>query len=135
MATMVMEQGSRPVTVSAGRLWTGRIISLLMIIFMLFDGIVKFTTVESVQQSFRQLDFPFALAIPVGIIELVCVILYIIPRTSLLGAIMLTGYLGGATAIKFRMEDPWCLFSVGIGLLLWIGLLLRDDKVRNKLIG
>lgn len=133
MATMIMEQGSGAVPVSAGRLWTGRIISLLMIVFMLFDSIIKLINIESVQQSMRQIEIPGNLARPIGIIELVCVVLYIIPRTSIYGIILLTGYLGGATAIKLRMEDPWCLFSVGVGLLFWIGLVLRDEKVSKFL--
>jgi hypothetical protein len=133
MATMIMEQGREAVPVSAGRLWAGRIISLLMIVFMLFDSIIKLINIESVQQSMRQIEIPGNLARPIGIIELVCVVLYIIPRTSVYGIILLTGYLGGATAIKLRMEDPWCLFSVGVGLLLWVGLILRDEKVSKFL--
>jgi hypothetical protein len=66
----------------------------------------------------------------VGIVELVCVVVYVIPRTSVLGAILLTGYLGGATATQVRLEDPWFFFPIGVGVLVWGGLSLRDDRLR-----
>jgi DoxX-like family len=81
--------------------------------------------------SFTELGYPVNLARPIGFVELVCVIIYIIPRTSILGAILLTGFLGGVTAVKVRFEDPWFLFSVGMGLLIWAGIFLRDGRLRT----
>ena len=70
------------------------------------------------------------LVVPIGIVLLACIAVYLIPRTSVLGAILLTGYLGGATATQVRLENPWFLFPVGVGVLIWGGLFLRDDRLR-----
>ncbi len=125
-----MKPNDQTAPVSKGALWAGRIISGLVILFLLFDSIMKIILIKPVSDSFAQLGYPLDLARPVGIILLVSTILYIFPRTAIFGAILLTGFLGGATDVKFRMEDPWFLFSVGFGILVWAGLYLRDKRVR-----
>lgn len=113
-------------------LWTGRILSILAILFMLFDGIGHLLKPAPVVQAFVQLGFPLRLSITIGVIQLICVILYAIPRTAVLGAVLLTGYLGGAVAIHIRVGNPLfeCTFPVLIGVLFWAGLLLRDHRLR-----
>ncbi|HEV2708794.1 MAG TPA: DoxX family protein [Edaphobacter sp.] len=125
------------IEIKAGRpsnklLWTGRILSILAIVFMLFDGIGHLLKPAPVVQAFVQLGFPLRLSITIGVIQLVCVILYAIPRTAVLGAVLLTGYLGGAVAIHMRVGNPLfeCIFPVLIGVLFWAGLLLRDPRLR-----
>jgi len=113
-------------------LWTGRILSILAVLFMLFDTVGHLLKPAPVVQAFAQLDFPLRLSVVIGIIQLICLILYVIPRTAVLGAVLLTGYLGGAVAIHMRVGNPLfeCLFPIIIGVLFWTGLLLRDHRLR-----
>src|SRR5487761_372416 len=84
-------------------LWTGRILSTLAVLFMLFDSVGHLLKPAPVVQAFVQLDFPLRLSLTLGIIQLICIVIYIIPRTAVLGAVLLTGYLGGAVAIHMRV--------------------------------
>ena len=114
-------------------LWAGRIMSGLAILFLLFDGGIKLDMPIPVVQSFAKLGYPVSLAPGIGILELACTIIYLIPPGSVLGAILLTGFLGGAITSHLRVGDPWfthTLFPVYIGLLLWGGLFLREDRLR-----
>ncbi len=118
---------------SSRNLWAGRIISGLAVLFMLFDAVIHVLKITPVVEAFAQLGFPLGVARGLGIVELVCIALYVIPRTSVLGAILLTGYLGGAIATQVRAGAPLvstALFPVYIALFVWGGLYLRDDKVR-----
>jgi hypothetical protein len=118
---------------SRARLWAGRIISALAVLFLLFDSVIHIIRIGPVDQGFADLGYAVSLARPLGIIELVCVIFYVIPRTSVLGAVLLTGYLGGAVATNLRVGAPLfshVLFPVYVGILLWGGLYLRDIRVR-----
>jgi hypothetical protein len=111
----------------------GRIISGLVTAFMLFDGIFKLPKPAPVVDSFKTLGYDPNIAITIGVLSLVCAILYAIPRTSILGAILLTGYLGGAVATHVRVGDPLfthILFPVYLGVLAWLGLYLRDEHLR-----
>jgi len=115
------------------RLWAGRVISALPVLFLLFDGVIKLMKIEPVVQSFAQLGYPVSLAAGIGILELACVVVYVIPRTSVLGAILLTGYLGGAIATHVRIGSPYLthtFFPIYVALLVWGGLLLREDRLR-----
>jgi hypothetical protein len=115
------------------QLWAGRILSALSILFLAFDGVIHMLKPAPVVEAFAQLGFPLSVAIPLGMIELVCVVLYAIPRTSILGAILLTGYLGGAVATHLRVGDSLfgqVLFPVYVGAMLWGGLYLRDGGLR-----
>jgi hypothetical protein len=117
--------------VSNKSLWAGRIISGVTILFLLFDSSVKLMNLPAAAEATVRLGYPARLLLAIGIAELVCVVLYVIPRTSILGAILLAGYLGGATATQVRLEDPWFFFPIVIGMLVWLGLYLRDERLRE----
>jgi hypothetical protein len=113
--------------------WIGWGISRLMIAFLLFDSVSKLVLEHHVVEATTNIGYPLGVIRPLGVICLVCTLLYAIPRTSILGAILLTGYLGGAIASKVRIEDPMfssVLFGAYFGILVWGGLYLRDDRVR-----
>ena len=119
--------------VSKPRLSAGHIVSTIPVLFLLFDSVIKFTAMEPVVDSLRQLGYPVSLGPVIGVIELVCLVLYVIPRTSVLGAILLTGYLGGAVATHVRAAEGLfpVLFPVVFGVLLWGGIWLRDQRLRE----
>ena len=115
------------------KLWTGRILTTLGVLFMAFDVAIKFTHMAVVADSMKQLGYSPDLAPTIGTIGLVCLVLYLVPRTSILGAILLTGYFGGAIASQLRVGNPLfsnVLFPIYIALLFWGGLYLRDSRVR-----
>jgi hypothetical protein len=115
-------------------LWTGRVLTALVVAFMLFDSIIKLIMIAPVAESFAQLGYPESVARPIGIIELAITILYVVPRTSVLGAILLTGVMGGAIASHLRVGDPvftHLLFGLYLGALAWGGLYLRDARLRS----
>jgi hypothetical protein len=118
---------------SKKRLWAGRIISGLAVAFLLWDSVMKLINPPVVTESFARLGYPEAIGPTIGTLQLVCVVLYVIPRTSILGAVLLTGYLGGAVATHVRVGDPLfshVLFPVYVGVLIWGGLFLRDHRLR-----
>jgi hypothetical protein len=127
--------------VSAARLttWTGRILSGAVVAFMLFDSAIKLPPLNVVSETMGQLGF-FAtpeLARGLGLLGLTCTVLYAWPRTAVLGAILLTGYFGGAMAIHLRAESPLfshLLFGFYLGVMTWGGLFLRDARVRGFLL-
>ena len=126
---------SQTTPVSSGALWTGRVLSGLIILFMIFDGVIKLPPLDVVTQTMVPLGWPADpnVARLLGIIGLISTALYALPRTSVLGAILLTGYLGGAIATNLRVGSPLfshTLFSVYLGIILWGGLYLRDPRVR-----
>ena len=127
-----METTAQSVPVSKAAVWTGRVISGLVVLFMVFDGVTKVMKVQQVIDATIRIGFPLSSIVGIGITLLVCVALYVIPRTSILGAILLTGYLGGATAANIRAGSPFfnTAFSVGFGVLTWLGLYLRDRQLR-----
>lgn len=111
----------------------GRVLSGLVVLFLIPDGIIKFVRPAPVVEAFEHLGWPLTLANMIGVLLLVCVALYALPRTSVLGAILLTGYLGGAVATHLRVGDPvfsHILFPTYLGVLLWLGLYLRDSRLR-----
>lgn len=117
--------------VSRKMLWAGRIISGLVALFFLFGAVNGLMKTAQVVQGMAQFGFPEHLARVIGVLELVCAIVYLIPRTSILGAILLTGYLGGATATHMRMSDPKFVVPIFFGVLVWLGLWLRDTRLRT----
>ena len=119
--------------IAAPRLWTGRILGGLAVLFLAFDGIIKVLQIGAATESTAQLGYPVGVVLPLGLLQLACLALYLIPRTAPLGAILLTGYLGGAIATHVRVESPTfsLIFPVIIGALLWVGLSLRDARVRG----
>jgi hypothetical protein len=128
-----MQSATQTVPASKKMLWTGRIISAVVVLFLLFDSVIKFIKPTPVVEASAHLGLPDSLAFVLGIILLACTAIYAIPRTSILGAILLTGYLGGAVATHLRIGDPLfshVLFPVYMGVLLWGGLFLREDRLR-----
>jgi ABC-type transport system involved in cytochrome c biogenesis permease component len=126
--------GKDVTSISRVRLWTGRVITGLMALFFLFDVSMKFVQPKPVAESFVQAGWPIGLSAPLGAVLLASTILYLIPRTSILGAILLTGYLGGAVAANLRLEEPLfshTLFPVYFGVLVWGTLWLRDPKLQE----
>ena len=113
--------------VSKKRLYTGRVINILSILFLLFDSFGHLAKPAPVADAFVRLGIPLGLSFGIGILGLACTVLYAIPRTTILGAILLTGYLGGATALNLRVSDPTfeTLFPVLLGVVIWAGILLR----------
>ena len=122
-------QISSPVSKTA--LWIGRVMSALPVLLVLFGSAVKLMKTASVVEGFVRAGVPERLIIPVGIIELVCVIVYVIPQTAVLGAILMTGLLGGATLTNLRIGDPTYPMPVVLGMLAWGGLFLRDVRLRD----
>jgi len=127
-----MQATAIPVASAKAAIWTGRILSALAVLFLLFDGVIKVLNLQPVIDSSLQLGLPVDLAPSIGILLLVCLVVYLIPQTASLGAILLTGYLGGAIAIQARSGAELfpLLFPVIIGALLWGGLLLRNRHLR-----
>ncbi|MFN0103664.1 MAG: DoxX family protein [Bryobacteraceae bacterium] len=118
--------------ISRKRLWTGRILSGWAALFLLVDGVMKLFKPAVVVESTLQLGYPESAITGIGVVLLACTILYIVPRTAILGAILLTGYLGGAVATHVRVEGGWfaVLFPVLFGVMIWGGLWLRDHRLR-----
>ena len=117
-------------------LWTGRVLSGIAVLFLLFDGAIKLVPIQPVTDSLRELGYPAtdSFARFLGIVTLLCTALYAWPRTAVLGAVLLTGVMGGAIASHLRLGDPLfshTLFGVYLGLLFWVGLWLRDERVRR----
>lgn len=119
--------------ISNPAMWAGRVISGVLIAFLLFDAAIKLVPLQVVVDTTAALGFPPELARTLGVLTLACTALYAWPRTSILGAILLTGYLGGAIAIHLRIGNPLfshTLFGVYLGLMAWGGLYLRDPQLR-----
>jgi hypothetical protein len=114
-----------------GALWTGRVLSALAVLFCLMDGGMKLFKPPFVVEATVQLGYPESTIIGIGITLVLCTALYVIPRTAILGAILLTGYLGGAVASNVRASTGWfnTLFPVMFAAVVWGGLYLRDHRV------
>ena len=122
-----MTNSSAPISKPA--LWTGYIMTVLPSLLMAFSAFMKLIKHVSVVKGFADSAIPESHIIPLGIVELTCTVLYLIPRTSVLGAILLTGYLGGAIATTSRMGQGF-IFQVILGVVIWGGLFLRDRRLR-----
>jgi DoxX-like family len=121
-----------PPSSGAAALWTGRVLTALAALFLLFDATIKLLNLDVVKQSMQQLGYP-DVAVGIGLIELVCTTLYLVPRTAVLGAVLLMAILGGGIASHLRVGDPLfthLLFGVYLGLVVWGGLWLRDPQLR-----
>ena len=121
--------------ISKAQRWTGRILSGLVALFLLWDGAMKLFKPIFVVKATRDLGYPESEIVGIGVTLLICTLLYLFPRTSILGAILLTGYLGGAVASQVRVQAPSfnVIFAVVFGCLVWIGLGLRELRVRRFL--
>jgi hypothetical protein len=121
---------------SPAMIWTGRILSGLVILFMLFDVTIKFLDLPIVETTGRQLGLPAHVGGGLAVMETVILLLYIFPRTSVLGAVLFTGLFGGTMALHWRLGDPLfshVLFGFYLALLAWGGLWLRDARLRRLL--
>jgi DoxX-like family len=132
-----MEKTEMQITapVSNQMLWAGRILGALPVLFLLFDGIAKLFRPAPVVEATVQLGYPASVILPLGIVLTLCAIIYAIPRTAVLGAILLTGYLGGAVNTHVRVSGGWfpILFPVILGVLLWGGLYLTEQRLHALL--
>jgi hypothetical protein len=118
--------------------WAGRILSGLVVLFLTFDVSIKLLGVQAAVDGTAQLGYPASTLLPIGLIGLACLVLYLIPRTAVLGAILWTGYLGGAIATHVRLGNPLfshVLFPIYVAAFLWGGLWLRDPRTRAILAG
>jgi hypothetical protein len=122
-----MSTPSKPV------LWVGRVLSALPVLLLTFSAVMKFTRSPQVMEGFvTKFGYPEGSLLPIGVVELVCALLYAVPRTSVLGAILITGYMGGATATHVRVSDAW-VGAVVVGVVAWAGLYLREPRLRSLL--
>ncbi len=131
-----MQTTLQPAGGSKGALWTGRVLTILPVLFLIFDGVMKLMRPlpEPVVVACTHLGLPLSTIPVIGATLLVCVVLYAIPQTAVLGAILLTGYLGGAVAINLRAGDPLfshVLFPVYFGVVVWLALYLREERLRS----
>jgi DoxX-like family len=110
-------------------MWTGRVITILIGLMFVFSAVLKLLGLQQVKDEMTRLGFPERLVLPLGILELTCVVIYLIPQTALVGAILLTGYLGGAICTHWRIGDPF-YSPIIMGILVWVGLYLREDGLR-----
>jgi hypothetical protein len=116
--------------------WTGRVLSTIVALFLAFDALMKLLQIPPVMKASIELGYPTRAIFGIGVILAICLATYIVPRTSILGAVLLTGYLGGAIATHVRVGDPiWThtLFPIYVATLLWAGLALRDARLRALL--
>ena len=127
-----MRSDTQTAHVSKKMLWAGRILSAVPVLMLLFSGVMKLMKPAAVLEGFVGLGYPESLALWIGIVELACAVLYVIPRSSVLGAILLTAYLGGATATHVRIGEPFFI-PIVLGVLVWGGLYLRDERLRTLL--
>ena len=110
--------------------WIGRILSILIGLVFLFSATFKFIDGPQVKEGFAHLGLPERIMLPLGILELTCVVIYLIPATSILGAILLTGYLGGAILTHWRIGEP-VYTQIILGILVWAALYLREDRLKT----
>jgi DoxX-like family len=127
-----MQAATQTVPTVKTTIWAGRIISAFAILFLIFDGVVKVLSMAPAVEASTQLGYPAGLVVGIGILELACLAVYVFPRTAVLGAILLTGYLGGAIATQLRAGSPLfsIVFPVIVGALVWGGLFLREERLR-----
>lgn len=127
---------SAPMVPPRAQVLAGRVLTAVAVLFLLFDIAIKLSGSAEAVKGTVALGWPASVIVPLGIVQLVCLILYLVPRTSFLGAVLWTGYLGGAVATHVRVGQPLfshILFPVYVALVLWGGLWLRDRRVRALL--
>jgi hypothetical protein len=128
-----MQSSNQNAPVSRKPRWAGIVISVLPSLFLFADGVMKLVKPAPVVEADVKLGYPESVIVPLGIVLLICTMLYVVPRTSVLGAILLTGYLGGAVATHVRVGNPLfshVLLPVYLGVMIWLGLYLRVERLR-----
>jgi hypothetical protein len=128
-----MQSSTQLETESKGMLWTGRVLSGLMALLFVFDGVGHLMRPAPVVEAFARLGYPLSASVGIGVLALICTAIYVTPRTSVLGAILLTGYLGGAVSTHVRAGSTLfeTIFPVILGVLVWAGILVRDAQLRK----
>jgi hypothetical protein len=121
-----MDEGNRKA------IWAGRVVSILVSLSFAFSAVMKLMVLPEVVKGMSHLGLPDSLIRPLGVIELLCVVVYLVPKTSVLGAILLTGYVGGTIITHLRVGEPVYL-NIFLGLLIWLGLYLRRPRLRELL--
>jgi len=132
MENVLVSSARLPAPVSTKQRWIGRALSGLVAAFLLFDGAIKLVPIAPVIEACHRLGFPAELARHLGVLLIGCTVLHLIPRTRLVGALLVTAYLGGATAIHVRVGDPFW-FPPIVGVILWAGFCLREPRLRALL--
>lgn len=110
----------------------GWIIGIVPVVFLVMTGVTKLVNPDLFVEGFTRFGYDKSVILPLGVVQLVCTVLYLLPRTAVLGAVLLTGYMGGAIATHLRVGDP-CFAQFGLGVFLWFGLYLRDRRIRALL--
>jgi hypothetical protein len=121
-------------TTSSTTIWIGRVLSALAILFLTFDSVIKLLELPVAIQGTTELGYPESVVFGIGLVQLVCLVLYVVPQTSVFGAILFTGYLGGAIATHVRIGSPLfthILFPIYVAILLWGGLYAREPRLRS----
>jgi len=119
-------------TAAKARFWVGWVLTILPVLGLVMSAAMKFVQPAGMEDGFKHLGWPMSLAVALGIVELTCTVIYVIPQTAVLGAILLTGYLGGAIATHVRIEEGF-IPPIIMGVMLWLGLFLRDSRLRALL--
>ena len=117
------------VAASGKIVWVGRVISVLVSLLFAMSAFMKLKGGAEVMQGMAHLGFPESLIMPLAILEISCVVIYLIPATSVLGAILLTGYIGGAICTHWRVGDPFFI-QIALGIFVWLGLYLRENRLK-----
>lgn len=128
-----MERLTETKGVSKGMLWTGRVISALVALMFTLDGVIHLLKPAPVVEAFARLGYPLSASVGIGLLLLVCTAIYVTPRSSILGAILLTAYLGGAVSTHVRAGSTLfeMIFPVILGVFVWLGVYLRDAELRD----
>ena len=128
-----MQSSTQSATESKGMLWTGRVLSGLMALLFVFDGTGHLMKPAPVVEAFARLGYPLSASVGIGVLALICTAIYVTPRTSIFGAILLTGYLGGAVSTHVRAGSSLfeTVFPVILGVLVWTGIFVRDAQLRQ----
>ena len=113
-------------------IWSGRVISGLLACLLAMSAAMKLVGGREVIEGFARMGLPESLRVPLGVLELVCVLVYVFPATSVMGAILLTGYVGGTIVTHLRIGEP-VVFQIALGLLVWLGLYLRESRLKSLL--
>lgn len=131
-----MQMNTQLESVSKVRPWLGAIITGLVVLFLAFDGVTKILQLTPVVKASEKLGIAADLLLGIGVLLLTCTVIYLIPKTTILGAILLTGYLGGATAIHVSARSGAfpVAFSIGFGVLVWVGLVLREPRLLSLIL-
>jgi hypothetical protein len=129
-SSVITQSAASAVPTSKKMLWIGRVMSAIPVLLMLFSAVLKLVKAAAVVQGLPRYGYPESQIVTIGVLELLSCIVYVIPNTAVLGAILMTGYLGGATATNFRVGDPSYIMTFLLGVFVWGGLFFRDARVR-----